>query len=154
MNRPSAGRRRTGPGANSTMSQIVREASPRRSQLRLSGDAVRKVYRPRDRTGPRDLLDFLDRHIGRATDCGHQLRLYVALILSVAAAGSMLVVTAAVMIAMLNIPWWSVTTLAVGSTGVLAYRGITGSRREDLQPLDQLTEAADGSSASLGEPVP
>jgi hypothetical protein len=96
-------------------------------------------------------LDFLDRHIGRATDNGYQLRLYLALLLGAAFAAAFLFSSVAVALAMLKLPWWSGAPLALGSTGALAYRVVTRARRD---AREKVAGPPDDSAVSIDVPVP
>lgn len=78
-------------------------------------------YRPRDKSGPKNLLDWSDRHVSRATDDDAVLKRYLLLVVVLFAGAAVLVVGSALAAQIAGVPLWALLGLGVGGTGFGVY---------------------------------
>src|SRR4051794_8682482 len=81
---------------------------------------LQDVYRPRDATGPQNVLDFWDRHVSRATESPELSRRYASwawrLLLGGAVAFALLVLGMALAVHFVGLTAWTATVGAMGAT--------------------------------------
>src|SRR4051794_35293041 len=98
MTRPSARLRPAADGVKPSEPRKPRRVPSASVRVHPARKAVREPYRPRDETPPGTWLDFLDRHLGSATNDKRTLGRYsvLALVVSVAASAMVMAVAGAI----------------------------------------------------------
>jgi hypothetical protein len=88
-------------------------------------------YRPRDKTGPRNLVDFFDRQLNRlGEETGYLIRVSVFLLVLTTAITA-LAVGSLVAAHIAGVPLWAVFSLGAGATAIGAGAGTYVNRRRN-----------------------